>query len=82
LWYDYVPNYHTLPNIIDALDQEHNNDENNQTTQGNDNGDNNQTTSDGSENDGDTTSTPGFEIFLVIIAFIIIIATKRKKEFL
>ena len=69
LWFDYVPNYHSPPNIIHAFDQDYNN------------SDNNQTIPDGSETDGDTTSTPGFEIFLVIIAFIVIIATKRKKDF-
>ena len=70
LWFDYVPNHHSPPNIIHAFNQEY------------DNSDNNQTTSDESETYGDTTSTPGFEIFLVIIAIIIIIATKRKKDFL
>ena len=65
LWFDYVPNYHSPPNIIHAFNQDYNN----------------QTIPDGSETDGGTTSTPGFEIFLIIIAFIVIIATKRKKDF-
>lgn len=69
LWFDYVPNYHFPPNIIHDFNQDYNN------------SDNNQTDPDGSETDGDTTSTPGFEIFLVIIALIIITIIKRKKDF-
>jgi len=69
LWFDYVPNYHPPPSIIHAFNQNYNNSYNNQTDPN------------GSETDGDSTKTPGFEIFLIIIALITIIAKKRKKDF-
>jgi hypothetical protein len=67
LWFDYVPN----SKVPDDL---------NISYQDDDDDDNNQTIPDDSDKDNDKTSTPGFEIFLFIIATIILMIFNRRKR--
>jgi hypothetical protein len=70
IWFDYVPNS-KVPADINISHQDDDDD---------DNDDNNQTIPDESDTDNDNTSTPGFEIFLFIIATIVLMIFNRWKR--
>jgi hypothetical protein len=69
IWFDYVPNS-KVPADINISYQDDDDDDD----------DNNQTIPDDSDTDNDKTSTPGFEIFLLIIATIVLIIFKSQKK--